>query len=224
MRVPRLNIVGGATLGPLRKLAALVAVTRELSEASDAENALEILLRESASLALDASVFCTMPASSSQPAGILNAIAPLVPTAAGGSKDAAMDDDLGALAEAIALSTVGLAIVAHPQQINSIRVRRGTQWSPDIPLWPTLGVAAGTVIALDPQAIVSAFGPEPELRTVKEASIVFDDIAPGAINVPGSSPAGSLFQTDSIGLSLRLRAAWCVRVPGCISWMPGVAW
>src|SRR5271157_1905027 len=55
--VPRLNIVGGSVLGPTKKLAAVVAVSRELSEASDAESALDLLLRESASLALDASVF-----------------------------------------------------------------------------------------------------------------------------------------------------------------------
>ena len=37
-RVPQLNIVGGATLGPTRKLMSIVAVSRELSEASDAES------------------------------------------------------------------------------------------------------------------------------------------------------------------------------------------
>ena len=221
-RVPRLNVVAGAQLGPMKKLAAIVACTRELAEASSADDALDLLLRESASLALDVSVFSTTAATTAQPAGILAGVAGLTPSTAT-PKDAAIDDDLASLSEAIAAATTGLVYVGHPAQINSIKVRRGTQWSPDIPLWSTTGIAPGTIVALDPQGIASAFGPEPEIRTLKEASVVFDDSVPGAI-INSGQPAGSLFQSDSLALQLRLRAAWCVRVPGCIAWMSGTNW
>ena len=223
-RVPQLNITGGAQLGPVKKLLAIAAASRELVEASDAESAIKILLRESAAFSLDVSVFSAIAGSSARPAGLLSGVSALTPAAATAGKDAAMDDDLAALAGAVGAVAAGLAFVMHPQQANAVRTRRGTQWDPTIPIWPTIGVAAGNVIALDPAGVASAFGPEAEVRASREAAIVFDDSAPGAINVAGSSPAGSIFQTDSIVLQLRLRAAWCLRIPGAVAWMSGVNW
>ena len=78
-RVPKLNIVGGSTLGPTKKLMSIVAVTRELTEASDAENVLDLMLRESCAFAIDATVFGAGAATSARPAGLLDGIAGLPP-------------------------------------------------------------------------------------------------------------------------------------------------
>ena len=78
-----------------------------------------------------------------------------------------MTTDLNALAKAIAPVTTGLVFVAHPKQAAAINLNRGVTF-PNVEVWPTLGVAAGTVIALDPAAFVSAFGPEPEISASTE--------------------------------------------------------
>ena len=211
------------TLGPVRKLMAITAVSRELSESSDAEDALQLLMRESSAFALDASVFSTAAATSAQPAGLLAGVAALTPATVTAGKEAAMNDDLSSLSAAIAPVCAGLTYIGNPSQINSIKIRKGTAWDPSIPLIATIAVPAGTIIALDPAAVVSTFDPTPEFRAIKEASVVFDDSIPGPI-ITGGQPAESLFQADAIGLQLRLRCAWALRVPGSIAWMNAVTW
>ena len=80
-----------------------------------------------------------------------------------------MGDDLSALAAAIAPVTSGLAFVMNPKQANAVRLRRGTTWPADVPVWSSIGVAAGNVVALDPAAIVSAFDAAPEIRASRLA-------------------------------------------------------
>ena len=190
------------------------------------KSAIEIMLRECAAFSLDVSVFSAIAGSSARPAGLLAGVAALPAAAATAGKEAAMSDDLAALAQAIAPATANIVFVGHPSQINAIKVRRGTAWDPSIPLWSTIGIAQGTLIALDPAGIVSAFGTDVEVRASREAEIHFEDTNPAAIASGGTmaSPVGSVFQSDSIALQLRLRAAWCLRVPGAIAWVSGVSW
>src|SRR5262249_32788250 len=82
-------------LGPARKLAALAVATRELIEGGNGEQVINTLLRENAAASLDAVLFSNVAADATRPAGTLNGVAPLTPTAGGSD---AMATDLGALA------------------------------------------------------------------------------------------------------------------------------
>jgi hypothetical protein len=209
-----------ATLGPAKKMLAFVVATRELLESSSAETIIATLLRENAAVSLDASLFSDLPATPARPAGALFGIAPLTVTTGGG--DAAMTADLSALAAAISGSTGSLAFVAHPTQANAIKLRRGSLWPDDVPVWPTIGVAPGTVIALDPAAFASAFGDEAEISTSAE-TVLQMDTAPGADPMAGPSTK-NLFQTDATAARLKLRAAWAWRATGCAAWVTGTTW
>jgi capsid protein len=214
-----------ATLGPAHKLAVLAGMTRELAEHGSGEAVLTQMLRENAALALDASLFSNAAATADRPAGLLAGITPLTAATAG---DSAMDTDLAALANVIADDGIGLAYVAHPAQAAAIKLRRGSMFPTDIQVWASLGVSEGTVIALDPAAVVSAFGAEPEIASSMEA-IIHMETTPQPISSTGSpntaaAPVRSMFQTDCVAIRLVLRAAWILRAPGAIAWVQNVNW
>ena len=226
IRVPKLTI-GGGKLGPARKLAAIVVATSELRKSSAVDIVLITQLRESTAFSLDASLFSNAAATAERPAGILDGIAPL--TAATGGDDAAIGADLSALAGAIGTVTTGLAIVAHPAQAHAIKLRRGGTFPADVPVWPTLGVSAGTIIALDPAAFASGFGPEPEIKEETDALMHMEDTTAGQVSTPGSpntvaAALRSLFQTECVAVRLILRCAWAWRVPGAVAWISGTTW
>src|SRR4029077_14646546 len=104
-----------------------------------------------------------------RPAGILNGLAAKTATAGGG--DTAMLADLEMLSAAIADAVSGLAFICHPKQANAIKLRRGKLLPDDIQVWATIGVAPGVVICLDPQAFVSGFSAEPEIKVAAHTLI-----------------------------------------------------
>jgi hypothetical protein len=119
----------------------------------------------------------------------------------------------------------GLVYVAHPAQANTIRFEYGGLGL-GAPVWSSLGVAPGTLIALDPAAFASAFGSDPEIGSDKH-SLLYSDTAPLQIGTAGSpptvaAPAVSLFQTDKIATRLLLKCAWTWRVAG--AWLDSATW
>ena len=125
--VKQYDIIGPA-LG-VHKIEVNVVVTRELSEASNIENVLRMLLTEMAGLAIDAAVFSTAAASAQKSAGILHGLTPLGGSTAGGGFDAC-GQDLGTLAADVASRGGGrvIAFVASPQQATQIRFWAGGQF------------------------------------------------------------------------------------------------
>jgi hypothetical protein len=223
--VLRFSTASGAVLGPARKLLCFAVITRELADSSSAEIVITTLLRENAALQLDTSLFSNVAASSARPAGILNGVTPL--TAATGGGDAALDSDLTALAAAISPVTAGLAFVCNPAQGNAIKLRKGTTFPTDVPVWSTIAVPAGTVIALDPAAFVSAFDGDPEISSSIESSLHFEDTSPQEIvSSPGTvaAPQKSIFQTEMLATRLRIKAAWAWRVSGAVSFVQNTTW
>jgi hypothetical protein len=91
-------------------------------------------------------------------------------------------------------------------------------------------IAAGTLVAVDPNGFASMFGTEPELTVSKEGAIHFEDVTPLNIGTPGSppvvaSPTGEAFQTDVLLIRAILWAAWVMRVPGAVSCITtGLSW
>jgi hypothetical protein len=219
-------VLESVPLNSATKLVAICVLTRELFEHSAANRVMRVLLAENVAAALDASLFSNVASSTSRPAGILNGVAALTAATAGAG---AMSTDLNALAKAIAPVTTGLVFVAHPAQAAAINLNRGVTF-PNVEVWPTLGVAAGTVIALDPAAFVSAFGPEPEISASTETLLHMESATPLPIatGAQGSgvlaTPAKSMFQIDAIALKINLRASWAWRVSGAVAWVASTNW
>lgn len=218
-----------ASIGPQRKLSCICAVTRQLAQSSAAEAVITQLLRENAALSLDATFFSNLASTTARPAGILAGIAAQTATAGGGL--AGLEGDLGKLAGAIASAAgSGVVLVAAPQQAFAIRLYKPQL---DVPVFATLGVAAGTVIMLDPGAIAVAYGAEPRFSASTETQLHMhtapQDFSTGAGPTPVAvaniaAPVKSMFQTDCVALRMLLPAAWAIRSPGAISWVSGTTW
>jgi hypothetical protein len=73
-------------------------------------------------------------------------------------------------------------------------------------------------------ALVGAIG-EAEILASRQ-SVLHMETAPLPIVDGGTptAPVRSLYQTDSIGLKLRVELAWGLRANGAIAWTQGVTW
>jgi hypothetical protein len=160
------------------------------------------------------------------PAGLLNGVTPITPTAGGGS--AAMLTDLGALVAALATAYGGKTpvFVVAPKQAVTMKAALGFHW--DYPIIASAALAAGTVIAIELASFVSAFAPDAEFKVVPGASIIhMEDTSPQNITGGTPSPAvpvKSLFQVDAIGLRMVLRASFGMRAAGHAQVITGATW
>jgi hypothetical protein len=214
-------VSSGPTLSPY-KLATICVVSGEMIEHTDAEAMVRAALAESVALALDRAIFSATAASAARPAGILNGIAALTPTAGGGAAQDVMASDLGKLLVAIApVAASGYLIVAAEPQAIGLQFRLG-QRLPNI--FASGALAAGTIIAIAPQAFVSVLE-TPRIDASIEA-IVHMDSAPAAIANGGgvAAPARSLFQTNSVGLRMITPVSWGLRAASAVAWMSAVNW
>src|SRR5262249_45744109 len=72
------------------------------------------------------------------------------------------------------------------------------------------------------------FGAEPEI-TASDAAVIHQETSPSPIGTVGTpnlvaAPSRSLFQTDTIGIRLILRATWALRAPGAVAWIANTTW
>jgi hypothetical protein len=132
---------------------------------------------------------------------------------------------LAALAGAVAAGGGAEPVyIASPRQATAAKLRFGDR----ITVWPTIALAAGTVVAIDPLAFVSAFGPEPRIESTNEAIVHAEDTTPLAISTVGTpntvaAPVRSLWQTDCIATRVILTASWALRAPA-IGYVAAAAW
>lgn len=213
-------------LGPARKLASISVVTREVVEHTNGETVVGTLLREDFAASLDAAMFSDTAADDTRPAGLLLDLTPLTGSAAT-SPTEAMNADLEALAGAIAdEGGVDVMFIASPRQANAARIRLGANRSVNI--WPSAALSAGTVIAIEPLAFVSAFGAIPRFTSSLQTALHMDD-NPSAISAVGtpntvSAPNRSMFQTDCIAIKAILDAAWTMRAEGRVTYLTDATW
>ena len=221
-------LLGGPLLTP-RKLACIVPMTREITEASNIEAVVRQLLIEAAGLSLDAALFSATAASPEQPAGLLNGLAALTPSALTGFE--ACGGDLGSLVEDIATRGGGAHafFVAAPKQAVTARFYAGGQFYVDpgsdvLPIAGSAGLPTGTVIAIEPASLAYSID-TPQFDISKVAAIHQEDTTPADIVAGGTpaTPVKSMFQTDSIALRMMLWASWGMRAPH-VSFMQSVAW
>jgi Phage capsid family len=213
----------GPTLTP-RKLACIVPLTRELflHSVPNVEQLVGAVLAESVGLDIDTALLDASAASSSRPAGLRNGIAAI------GTPSSATQADIAALIAVV--STVAgngpIIIVAAPTQAARLRL-----WRTDFP-YPVLassGLAAGTVIAIAANALVSALDPTPRIDISSEATLHMVDISPAQIGTAGTpnviaAPVRSLWDTDTIGIKLIMEIAWGLRDSAGLAWLANVSW
>lgn len=222
------QILAGPTLLP-QKLACLVTMTREMSEASNIDAVVRRLLIEAAGIALDAALFSTSAATAAQPAGLLHGLTALTPTSGGTGFDA-VGLDLGSLVADIATRAGGARafFVAAPAQAVAVRFYAGGQFyvTPGDDLLPIAGSAGlpeGTVVAIEPESLAFSIA-DPEFAVSSVAAIHQEDTTPANIvSGTAATPVKSMFQIDALALRMNLWACWGMRAPH-VSYMTGVAW
>ena len=233
------------TLTP-KKMAVITTWTREIDEHS--VPAIEGLLRnaigEDTAISLDAVLLDANPATLVRPAGILNGVAGLTPTAGGGF--AAAVGDIKQLTGALITGTLGNVRnpvwIMNPQQVNSLGLVtmpgvgvfpfRAELAAGNLGGWPIIDsgtVPMGTVIAMDSADFVSVSGDAPRFEISDQATLHMEDTAPTDITTTGTPPVAafpvkSMWQTDSLALRLILPVNWSIRRPGTVAWVAGVTW
>jgi hypothetical protein len=223
----------GPTLRP-HKLEVITVVTREMSEASNIEDVLRVLLTEAAGLAIDAGVFSTNAASTGSSAGLMNGLTPLTPTPAASAPYGfdACGQDLGKLVGDIATRGGGrrAVFIGAPSQATSIRFWAGGQFSATpqndvLPVAASAALADGTVVCVEPESFACSFG-VPEFSVSSVAALHMEDTTPADI-VSGTGtlavPVKGMFQIDALALKMVLRGDWCMRAPH-VSFMDAVQW
>lgn len=224
---PHVNFTSaaGVTIQP-RKLGSLTSLTGEMLRSSNAEVIIRQALLDSVGPAFDKALFSDAAGDASHPPGLMNGIAPLTATAAGASKQETMQDDLIALAAAVApVSGDGrIAYVASSTQAAAIALRSVNGFNQQ--LFASYALPVGTVICVAVDALVSVIGGVPNIDASTEA-VVHEENQPLAIvDIGGvvAHPVRSYFQTDSVGLKMRWPVTWSLRDPRGVAWVQAVNW
>jgi hypothetical protein len=224
----RQTTLATTTLGPVHKMASSVSLSREMAESAGGQEVFDTLLREDIGASLDASIFSATAASPSRPAGILNGISGLTPTASGG--EAALRGDIAKLAAVVgATGSNNIAFITSPAYALRLATYPNVT-GPNLTVWPSVAVSDATIIAVAVDAFVSGFGSVPRILTSKDALVHMEDSSPAAtISSAGTpntivAPVRSAFQTDSIVVRAILDAAWTLRSSAAVTWMSSVTW
>src|SRR5262245_3868070 len=222
--VRALSFANDAVLRP-RKLQVLTTYSRESAEHSNIEAIVRQTLGEATGLALDLQMFSADPGDATKPPGLFAGVAPLTPTAGGGT--AAMLTDIGNLFTALAPHSAGktaVIIAALPQAVR-LKLTAGPRF--DFDVIASTALAAGTVGVIEVASFVSGFGSVAEFSTTKVGALHMEDAAPADIVSAGgavATPVKSLFQIDAIGLKTTLWASWGLRAAGHAQWLQGATW
>lgn len=213
----------GAMISP-HKIAVITSLTNELIARSNAESVVRQILVEGVAPALDAAMFSTDAGTPGlQPPGILNGIAPLAASSAGGNYDN-MIDDVGDIVQALApVSGSGQpVIIAAPKQAVAL----GMAARDPLSVLSSAALPVGTVVGVVPEALATVVE-SPRLDASGEVGSLNMEDAPAEI-VDGSGtvarPIMSVFQTDSTALRLIMPATWALRSSSAVAWVEGVHW
>jgi len=220
----RANSLATVTIGPPKKFGVIVGFTRDLARRSSAAATFEVMLREEASLSLDAAYFSATAASGAAHAGLLNGLTAI--SSYGGDDRDAMLQDLAALAKAVSAGGSGqFVFIMGPGRASAISIL-----APDLKatILASIAVAEDRVIAVDPLSLLHLVDTSPDLAASQEAALHYAD-DPAAIGTAGSpptvaAPTRSLFQTDCIAFRMLAELAFGSRRAGAVAFVDGVGW
>jgi hypothetical protein len=213
------RITSGATLTP-KKLIVVAGFSSEILAQSNLEVISRAIISEGLARKLDATAFDANASDASRPAGLLSGIAGLTPTTGGGLT--ALEGDLRQLMNGLVSAGGGRdpAIVTHPGQALTLKLMAGPKF--DVPILASSDIPAGTVIMIETSSLATAFEGVPAFEIGNFPLLTYDDTSPPADPMTGA-PTRSTFQTDTIGLRVRLRCCWGLRAPQ-LAWLAGATW
>lgn len=226
------------TLTP-KKMGVISTFTREL--AAHSTPAIEGIIRQAmaddTAVTIDTTLLDDLAATTIRPAGLLNGVVALSPSATVGPQ--AMVEDIRALLTALTANRGGrsVAILINPAQNIGLNFQQTVNgefmFASAAEAGNRLGVTfivsanvpVGTVIAIDAADFVSATGDVPEYDVSDQATIHEESDAPLPINAAAAAtPVRSLWQTASIGVRMLLDINWAMRRPGMVQYMEDVIW
>jgi hypothetical protein len=224
--VRQYSIAAGVTLSP-RVLATISVFNREIFEHStpSIESLVRAVLAEDIGLQLDTCLFDATAGDTTRPGGLLNGISATTPTAAG---DWAMLGDIEALSAAVApvAGNSSILFVASPKQAR--RMQYSAQIKNIEGIYASSALADKTVIAIASNCLVSALDPAPRFEVRDGGLLVMrdDPVAFGTVASPNTvgAPAISPWQTDRIGLKVRMEVSWALRSSTGLAYMSAVNW
>jgi hypothetical protein len=216
--VSSLSSSSGPTMTPC-KMASIITLTREMIASSNAESIVTQSLIDAAGPGLDAALFSNVAAVADlNPAGILVGVTPIT-ASTNAIPSEAMADDLTALIAAVAAKSGNnnICFICSPKQAARIVLQaESVPW----PILSSASLAAGTVIIVAINALVSAL--EPPLVDASPSGSFHSDTVPSTD--PHMGPRYSTFQIDSVGLRLRMPVSWVVRDPAAVSYVTATKW
>ena len=234
------------TLTP-KKMGVISEFTREMGLHSTPaiEGVIRQAINEDTAVAIDTVLIDANPATTIRPAGLLNGLTTITPSAATLKIDKIIADISGLMAPIIAArGGRDLVLICNPAQKLSMdwAVTPNGQFvfaSESVPAMRGLTIVssttvpAGTLIMVDAADFASVTGDSPEFDVSDVATIHEEDTAPlpivgGTVQPPviGSiaAPVRSLWQTASIGVRMLLDMNWAMRRQNMVSFVTGVTW
>jgi len=202
-------------------------------------------VQEDTAVAIDSVLLDANPATTIRPAGLLNGIVALTPTAITNGALAAFIADLKQLVGALTTATLGNirspVFLMNPVDMLSIGLINAPNTGifpfkediarnviATIPVIDSATVPPKTIILLDAADFVSMTGDTMRFEISDQATLHMEDTAPLDLvsGSPGTaaSPQRSLFQTDSLALRMILPMNWGIRRAAMLAWVQNVTW
>jgi hypothetical protein len=207
------------TLGPHRKMAAVIVVTRELLKRGVGGLAtFETIMRERVAESIDAAIFSDDAGTTEVHPGLRYGVTPL-----SGSGESFPEDAMQKLVAGLADKggSGNVIVVAATRTAATLRFLHP---SIDIQIWPTRQLPAGTAIALDPLAFASSIGGI-EFDISENAAVHMSDTPLEIVAANGAvaDPTRSLYQTDCIALRAIIDVAFVQRA-SLLTILENVSW
>ena len=234
MPIPSRSLLAQPLLLDPSKLATISSFTEEMLAASggNAEKMIADVLTRSVGLALDAAMFDANPAVAEvRPAGLLNGVDASTASAEANATDAMIADieTLTGIVAAVS-GTEPIVLVAAPARAKIMPLRSvALALNQSFIILPSSAVAADDLIAIAPQAIVSAADGAPEISVSRETVLHMEDSNPeniGSVGTPAvvAAPARSMFQSAVVALKCRMEVTFAKRDPRACAWLTTSAW
>jgi hypothetical protein len=228
------------TLSP-HKMGVISYFTRELAKYSNPqiEGLLRAEIRGDTADTLDTLLVDDVAGSSSRPAGLLNGVAALTASNAGGW--VAIMEDIDSLAAPFDTAKAGrnLVLLMNKREARKLgfvpgpdgkigEMRQILETAGITPI-SSVNVPVGRLVMIDAADFATAAGDQPEFEASEQAVIHAEDTSPAQISTAGSpnvvaAPVISMFQTASIALRMLLDVTWTMRRDGMVQWIDGADW
>jgi hypothetical protein len=225
-----------------KKMGVISEFTREMALHSipSIEGVVRQAINDDTAVAIDTVLIDANPATTVRPAGLLNGISGLTPSAAAARIDKIIAD-ISALMAPIIAARGGrdLVLLCNPAQKLSMSwavtpmgqfiFQDGELASRGLTVVSSTSMPATQLVMIDAADFASVTGDSPQFDVSDVATIHEEDTTPLAIGTAGApptvaAPVRSLWQTASIGIRMMLDMNWTMRRAGMVSWMTGVTW